>query len=64
MSSPAGILCCPVCRREVARRPGSGLLAEAQRASELFVKHAERQHGTSAVNGLLYFAEAMRRAAA
>jgi hypothetical protein len=61
MANAIVILRCPVCHREVALAPTAGDETDAQRARDLFVEHAELLHGASEMDGLLFYAEAVRR---
>ena len=54
---------CPVCHREIAPVPGPGVESEALKARDLFIRHADRQHGVGELEGLLHYAEALRRRA-
>jgi len=43
--------------------PAAGIETEALKARDLFIRHADRQHGVGELEGLLFYAEALRRRA-
>jgi hypothetical protein len=55
------VLKCPACQRVVAPAFGEADPEAARVSREMFLKHIERTHGFGEVDGLLYFAEALRR---
>ncbi|MBS2029958.1 MAG: hypothetical protein JST54_18800 [Deltaproteobacteria bacterium] len=54
---------CPVCHRDVAPMPIEGIAEQALQARDLFIRHADRQHGVGELDALMFYAEALRRRA-